>query len=89
MGRWRLNDAQKHLAEVVEKALTEGPQTIALTRGRSVVVTSGAKRSSGKTSAIRKTKGRPTVIQALLAAPHIPDFQIPRQDEYPTPPSMD
>ena len=29
MAKWRLTDAQKHLAEVAEKAYSQGPQTIA------------------------------------------------------------
>jgi antitoxin Phd len=83
MPRWRLTDAQKRLPEVVEKALTEGPQTITVARGRSVVVSS---RSLAKPRPKRRSSRTPTVIQALLAAPHVPEFHIPRQSEFPEPP---
>jgi hypothetical protein len=39
MTGWRLTDAQKFLPQVVEKAFSEGPQTIRATKGRNVIVT--------------------------------------------------
>ena len=85
MARWRMNDAQRRFPEVVEKALTEGPQTIAVAGGRSVVVS-----SKSKTKTRSKQARRPTVIEMLLAAPHVPEFKIPRhQDEYPKPATFD
>ena len=83
MVRWRLSDAQKRFPEVVEKALTEGPQTIAVAHGRSVVVSSKSK-PNGK----RKPARRPTLIEVIQAAPHVPEFKIPRRDEFPKPPTF-
>jgi hypothetical protein len=48
MARWRLTDAQKHLSEVLEKAFSEGPQTISMARGRSVVISPNRGRVSRK-----------------------------------------
>jgi hypothetical protein len=85
MSRWRLNDAQKRFPEVVEKALTVGPQTIAVARGKSVVLSSTARPKNRRKPASR----RPTVIEVLLAAPHVPEFKIPRHDEFPVPPTFE
>jgi prevent-host-death family protein len=86
MAKWRLDDARRRFTEVVEKALTEGPQTIAVARGRTVVLSS----ANGKKRSPRGKPARaPTVLEALLAAPHDPEFRIPRQGEYPKPAKMD
>jgi hypothetical protein len=82
MSRWRFNDAQKRFPEVVEKALTEGPQTITVAPGRSVVLASTAKAGNRR----KPVRRGPTVIEALLNAPHVPEFTLPRNDEYPVPP---
>ena len=39
MTGWRLNDAQKFLPQLVERAFSEGPQTIRAARGRNVILT--------------------------------------------------
>jgi hypothetical protein len=84
MARWRLNDAQKRFPEVVEKALTEGPQTIAVAHGRSVVVS-----SKSRPKARPKPPRRPTMAEVIRAAPCVPEFKIPRHDEFPVPPTFD
>lgn len=84
MSRWRMQDAERRFSEVVEKALTEGPQTIAVARGRSVVVS-----LKGKGKGKAKPARRPTVIEALLAAPHVPEFKIPRREEFPKAPTFE
>lgn len=84
MARWRLNDAQKHFSEVVEKALTEGPQTITVAHGRSVVVF-----SKSKPKARPKLSRSPTLAEVIRAAPCVPEFKIPRHDEFPVPPNFD
>ena len=84
MARWRLNEAQEHFPEVVEKALTEGPQTIAVAHGRSVVLSSKA-----KPKVRQKPARRPTIAEVIRHAPCIPEFRIPRHDEFPVPPTFD
>jgi hypothetical protein len=58
MGKWRLDEAKAHFNEVVERAFTEGPQTISVARGRRVVVTR-------VTRAPQKTKIRQTELRHL------------------------
>ena len=82
MSRWRMQDAEKHFSEVVEKALTEGPQTIAVAHGRSVVVSASGKEKG-------KPVRRPTMAEVIRAAPCVPEFKIPRRDEYPVAPTFD
>ena len=78
MARWRLNDAQRRFPEVVEKALTEGPQTIAAAHGRSVVLS-----SKSRPKMTPKPSRRPTLAEVIQAAPRVPEFKIPRRDEFP------
>jgi len=84
MARWRLNQAQKHFPEVIEKALTEGPQTITLRKGKSVVI---AKSSPAKRKSHRRRP--PTLEEVIRAAPRVPEFHIPRGDEVATPANLD
>ncbi|GEM_PF-4232627 len=72
MARWSLREAQKKLPEIVEKAFREGPQTIALTRGRSVIITPRPKKP-------RFGKGKhPNMLEVLLQCPKGPDLKIER-----------
>jgi len=76
MGKWRLDDAKKNFGEVVEKAFTEGPQTITVARGRRVVVTSSPapRRSKTRTPKLRH-------LSEVFAGVPLADIIPPRSKE--------
>jgi prevent-host-death family protein len=77
MGKWRLDDAKEHFNEVVEKAFSEGPQTISVARGRRVVVTPA-------TRAPRGAKVRPSELRhlsELFAGVPLAEIIPPRSQE--------
>ena len=59
---WQLQDAKNHLSKVVQKARTEGPQTVTVRGERAVVIL-----SADDYDALRA--GRPTLVDDLLGGP--------------------
>ncbi len=59
---WPLQDAKNHFSKVVQRARTEGPQTVTLRGERAAVVL-----SADDYDALRA--GRPTLVDDLLAGP--------------------
>lgn len=59
---WPLQDAKNHFSKVVQRARTEGPQTVTLRGERAAIVLSAA-----DYDALRA--GRPTLVDDLLAVP--------------------
>jgi antitoxin Phd len=69
---WQLADAKNRLSEVVNRALTEGPQRIKR-RGDRVVVLS-------EEDYDRLTGNRPTLVQFLLDGPDLSDLNFTRDE---------
>jgi prevent-host-death family protein len=63
---WQLQEAKARLSELVQRARTEGPQTVTLRGERAAVVLSAADYD-------RLTGGTPNFIDALLDGPAWPD----------------
>ena len=59
---WQLQDAKNQLSKVVQKARTEGPQTVTVRGERAVIIL-----SADDYDALRA--GRPTLVDALLGGP--------------------
>lgn len=59
---WPLQDAKNHFSKVVQKARTEGPQTVTLRGERAAVMLSAVDYDALRAS-------RPTLVDALLAGP--------------------
>jgi len=59
---WQLQDAKNHFSKVVQKARTQGPQTVTVRGQRAAVVL-----SAEDYDALRA--GRPTLVDHLLAGP--------------------
>jgi prevent-host-death family protein len=59
---WQLQDAKNRLSELVQRARSEGPQTITLRGARAAVVLSA-------TAYDRLVAGRPTLVDHLLSGP--------------------
>ncbi|MBW0002928.1 MAG: type II toxin-antitoxin system Phd/YefM family antitoxin [Hyphomicrobiales bacterium] len=64
--QWQLQDAKNRLSEVVQRARKEGPQTVTLRGERAAVILSA-------TDYDRLTRGRPTLVDDLLAGPAFDD----------------
>lgn len=59
---WPLQDAKNHFSKVVQRARSEGPQTVTLRGERAAVVVSAQDYDALRAS-------RPTLVDALLAGP--------------------
>jgi prevent-host-death family protein len=59
---WHLQDAKNQFSKVVQKARSEGPQTVTLRGERAVVVLSAADYD-------KLTGSRPNLVEDLLAGP--------------------
>ncbi|MBV8765909.1 MAG: type II toxin-antitoxin system Phd/YefM family antitoxin [Hyphomicrobiales bacterium] len=64
--QWQLQDAKNRLSQVVQRARKEGPQTVTLRGERAAVILSA-------TDYDRLTRGRPTLVDDLLAGPAFDD----------------
>lgn len=74
MATWQAAEAQAHFSEVIDKALHEGPQTIA-DNGAGVVVVSEALYRL-------LTERKPTFKEHLLNGPKVDDFTIKPQPTF-------
>ncbi len=84
---WQLQDAKNHLSKVVEKALTEGPQTVTRRGKRTAVVL-----SVEEYDRLTKDKDRPSFIEHLLSGPEWPDDlykEVNRRSKTPSRPPID
>ena len=73
MQEWRLTDAKNRLTELVDKALSTGPQTIRCRNDKVILISQAEyERLTGKT---------PTFKQALLNPPHnLDDIEFVRDN---------
>jgi prevent-host-death family protein len=69
---WQLAEAKNKLSEVVNKALSEGPQRISR-RGQVVIMLSEAEYR-------RLTGATPTLKEVLLAGPDLSELNLARDD---------
>lgn len=84
---WQLQDAKNHLSKVVEKALTEGPQTVTRRGKRTAVVL-----SVEEYDRLTKDKDRPSFIEHLLLGAEWPDDlyeEVNRRSKTPSRPPID
>lgn len=70
---WKLADAKNRLSEVVNLALSEGPQTISR-RGDEVILIS-------KDEFLRRTGGRESFTDFLLGSPSLEGVDLTRSTE--------
>lgn len=70
---WKLAEAKNRLSEVVNRALSEGPQTISR-RGDEVILIS-------KNEFLRRTGGRESFTDFLLGGPSLQDVDFTRATE--------
>jgi prevent-host-death family protein len=76
---WHLQDAKNNFSKVVQKARTEGPQTVTLRGERAAVVLSAEEYD-------RLSAAKPTLIDHLLNFPELDDEtieEINRRTVYP------
>jgi prevent-host-death family protein len=76
MAAWQVQQAKAHFSEVLEKARTEGPQTITR-HGKDTAVVLSAEEFA------RITGRKKSFIEHLLGGPKLDDFEIPPADETP------
>ena len=76
MRKWQVQEAKAHLSEVLEKAHSEGPQTITKHGTDNAVVLSMDEYR-------RMSQRKPTLIEVLLSGPKLDDFEIPPNDDTP------
>lgn len=79
---WPLQDAKNHFSKVVQRARTEGPQTVTLRGERAAVVL-----SAQDYDALRA--GRPTLVDDLLAGPAWDDTSTATVTDRSTGPNRD
>jgi antitoxin Phd len=71
MGRWQIQDAKARLSELMERARTEGPQTITGHGTECAVVLSVEDYSESASC-------KPSFKAYLLGGPKVDDFHVPR-----------
>ncbi|MEO5805986.1 type II toxin-antitoxin system Phd/YefM family antitoxin [Devosia sp.] len=70
MTRWQVQQAKSHFSELMDKAVTEGPQTITKHGAEVVVMMS--------TEEYRRLTGeKKSFIEHLLSGPKFDDFELP------------
>lgn len=73
MATWQVQQAKSHFSEVLEKAATEGPQTITKHGIETAVVLSVPEYK-------RLTGQKRTLIDHLLSGPKFDDFELPPRE---------
>lgn len=77
MGTWQVQEAKSRLSEVIERAQTEGPQTITK-RGKPAAVVL----SSEAYETLQRKKPGPNLVDFLLnSGPKFDDFEIERDKD--------
>ena len=77
MGTWQVQEAKSRLSEVIERAQTEGPQTITK-RGKPAAVVL----SSEAYETLQRKKPWPNLVDFLLnSGPKFDDFEIERDKD--------
>jgi len=74
MAIWQVNEAKAHFSEVIDRACSEGPQTITRHGAERAVVLSAADYQT-------LLKNRPDFKSWLLGGPKIDDFDIERNGD--------
>jgi len=80
---WHLQDAKNNFSKVVQRAMTEGPQTVTLRGQRAAVVISAAEYD-------RLLSSKPSFVEHLLSGPDWEDDfieEINRRSKKPSRPS--
>ena len=77
---WQLQDAKNHFSKLVQKARSEGPQTVTLRGERTAIVLSAADYDA-------LVAGRASLVEDLLAGPKWDDALADAVSERPKTPS--
>lgn len=79
--RWQLQEAKAKFSELFDRALKEGPQRVSRREKDTVVVM-----KEEDFDRLAGGRRKPTIMEALLAAPRMEGFTIPRSGALPRPP---
>src|SRR4051812_41222585 len=76
--RWRFEEARARFSEVLERAHSEGPQTVAAGGKKSVVIL-----PKDQFEKLTRKNGthKPSIVETFLAMPRVPGFKIPERDK--------